>query len=37
MDSLIPTHAQQCAIHETDAGTFAHQAFLYEDNKLRYH
>ena len=34
VDALVPAHTQQGAVHETDAGAFAKQTFLYEDDKL---
>jgi hypothetical protein len=37
VDALVPAHTQQGAVHETDAGAFAKQTFLYEDDKLYDH
>lgn len=37
VDALVPAHTQQGAVHETDAGAFAKQTFLYEDDKLYGH
>lgn len=33
VDAPVPAHAQQGAVHEADARTFAKQTFLYEDDK----